>query len=379
MHSNRSPPGPDELEISVFGPGFGESVLIHTGSGVWLAIDSCLDPLTGRSAPLSYLESLGVNPKDAIDLVVASHWHADHVRGLHELFSAASAANFSCSLALTGKEFLSLAKLYSGGKGRIPLGPEELYGCLETVAARTKQNNRQCIRWAAADKLLWQVVPSGTPPTAPVSLKALSPSDSMVSRSLQFMVDSLAALKKGHTECRLLASSPNDVAVALLLCINGRQILLGSDLEEQDGPLFGWSAVMTGLTAKGMMSETYKVAHHGSISGHLDAVWSKTLEPQPLALLTPFRHGKHRIPNAADRARILGKTERAYITASPEVAVQPAKKPTKIQRLMEGAMRNRRLAVGPIGHVRWRASISDLTDKGTVELLNGACRLAEVE
>ncbi|HYE35376.1 MBL fold metallo-hydrolase [Methylocaldum sp.] len=372
------PPAPDELEVSVFGPGYGESVLIHVGSGIWLAIDSCIDPVTGRSAPLGYLESLDIDPKTAIDLVVASHWHADHIRGLHELFSTASAAKFCCSSALCRKEFTALGKLYSGGKSRIPLGPEELYRCLETVSERIRTTGQSHLRWATADRLLWQYVSGGTPPSLVATLTSLSPSDSMISRSLKFMVDSSAAIKKGCVKARLTAGSPNDVAVALLLNINGRKILLGSDLEDEDNPLFGWSAVMSGMTAPGSRSGTFKVAHHGSVSGYLDDVWNTILEPEPLALLTPFRHGKHRIPNAADRARILSKTSQAYISAHPENVVRPAKKPTKIQGLMDGAIRNRRLAAGPIGHIRWRASICNPADKGTVDLFDGALALLDV-
>jgi len=32
---------PDELEVSVFGPGYGESLAIHLGLGSWIIIDSC--------------------------------------------------------------------------------------------------------------------------------------------------------------------------------------------------------------------------------------------------------------------------------------------------------------------------------------------------
>jgi len=41
--SKTTPPQPDELEISLFGPGYGESTLVHLGSGNWMIVDSCLD------------------------------------------------------------------------------------------------------------------------------------------------------------------------------------------------------------------------------------------------------------------------------------------------------------------------------------------------
>ena len=37
------PPGKNEFEITLFGPGYGESVVLHVGSGAWIVVDSCID------------------------------------------------------------------------------------------------------------------------------------------------------------------------------------------------------------------------------------------------------------------------------------------------------------------------------------------------
>lgn len=373
--SKTQPPSPDQLEISVFGPGYGECVLIHVGQGVWLVVDSCIDPETNRSAPLGYLESIGIDPASAIDLVVASHWHADHVRGLHELYSVASVAKFCCSSALTGAEFVALATLYSESAGKIPVGPEELYKCLITLRDRTKITGKGHHRWAVTDRLLWQS--GGTSPLK-AKLTALSPSDEMLTRTQQLMLNYMTLLKKGYSEPRLIANCPNDVAVALLLEVNGRKILLGSDLEQEKNELVGWSAVMASEAVKDGKCCTFKVAHHGSDSGHNDHVWDELLESQPFALLTPFRHGSLRIPTESDRARILSKTPHAFISADPNASAKLPKKGSKVQAMMNGTVRNRRLAAGEMGHIRWRAPLADPTDRGSVELFNGAMPLADV-
>lgn len=378
MQEKLSPPKFDELEVSIFGPGFGESIAIHVGSGTWIVIDSCIDSITQRPAPLAYLESLSVDPKEAIELVVATHWHADHVRGLHDLYSAAASAKFCCSVALTSKEFISLAKLYSAEPGHIPLGPEELYRCLETAKKRTNETGSTQLRWAMNDRLLWQAELENTAPATYAKLTALSPSDPMVSRFLQGMVNSLTVAKKGFSEGRLVAGTPNDVAVALLLEIHGRKILLGSDLEEEGNASFGWSAVMRSVTAQFARCCTFKVAHHGSATARFDPVWGKLLETQPLALLTPFRHGSHQIPDPDERAYILGKTGRAYITANPKKNANPEKRLPKIQTLMKATVKNLRRAASPVGHIRWRAPINSPGDLGTIELYDGAIPLAEV-
>jgi len=78
----------DELEVSVFGPlrGFGESIVVHIGSGQWIVIDSCCSSDGGRPAPLIYLESIGVDVSTSVCMVVASHWHSDHIEGLGAIF-----------------------------------------------------------------------------------------------------------------------------------------------------------------------------------------------------------------------------------------------------------------------------------------------------
>lgn len=369
------PPGSGELEISVFGPGFGESILIHVGNGAWIVIDSCIDPKTKRSVPLDYLDSMGVVPESAIRLVVASHWHADHVRGLHEIYSAAKSANFCCAESLARNEFLALAKLYSMEPGKIPLGPEELYKCLVTVRERTARSGAQQHRWAGPDRILWR---TSNHNSLKVRLITLSPSDEMHSRSIQMMLNYIKAAKSGVAEPSLLASCPNDVAVALLLEINGRQILLGSDLEQESNITVGWSAVLAGEAMKDSKCCAFKVAHHGSISGHSKAVWDQLMEAGPLAFITPFRYGRHRIPTDDDRARILALTGEAYISADPNLSNKAPKKSAKVQAIAGKTIKNRRLANGPVGHIRWRAPIDNLADRGLVELFDGALHLSAV-
>ena len=80
-HLGRSLSLPDQIEVTVIGPGFGESIVIHVGSNQWVVVDSCLDSRTGAPAALTYLNTLGVDPSVGVKLIVASHWHDDHIGG----------------------------------------------------------------------------------------------------------------------------------------------------------------------------------------------------------------------------------------------------------------------------------------------------------
>ena len=94
------PPEPNEIEVSVFGPGYGEAILIHCGENQWIEIDSCIDVDTKQPATLQYFSQLGIEPASALKLIVASHWHDDHIRGLGEVFKSAPSALFACSMSI---------------------------------------------------------------------------------------------------------------------------------------------------------------------------------------------------------------------------------------------------------------------------------------
>ena len=85
----------DEFELSLFGPGVGECIVIHLGAGEWIIVDSCKgerDP-----AAIEYLKSLKVSLEHEVKLVVATHWHNDHIRGLDTILSKCPVASFFAS------------------------------------------------------------------------------------------------------------------------------------------------------------------------------------------------------------------------------------------------------------------------------------------
>src|SRR5437016_2440625 len=110
-----TPPRPEELEISIFGPGRGECVILHLGDNEWCVVDSCLAKPAGDPVALEYLRSLQNHAIDGIKLIVATHWHDDHIGGLHDILRAAQQARFCCSMALKAGEFLELVSLVSQG------------------------------------------------------------------------------------------------------------------------------------------------------------------------------------------------------------------------------------------------------------------------
>jgi glyoxylase-like metal-dependent hydrolase (beta-lactamase superfamily II) len=108
-----SPPSPEEFELSLFGPGYGEGVALHVGLGNWLIVDSCLEPGSNQPACLRYLRKLGVDVATQVKLVIVTHWHDDHIRGIAQTLRECSSALPVVSSALFADEFLQLFSLYS--------------------------------------------------------------------------------------------------------------------------------------------------------------------------------------------------------------------------------------------------------------------------
>src|SRR5450755_4692064 len=86
-----APPKSEEIEVTLFGPGYGEAIAVHLGDGTWLLVDSCIDPASNAPAASTYLQQIGVKSAQ-VCAIIASHWHDDHVGGMSQLAAMYSSA-----------------------------------------------------------------------------------------------------------------------------------------------------------------------------------------------------------------------------------------------------------------------------------------------
>jgi beta-lactamase superfamily II metal-dependent hydrolase len=346
------PPPANVVEVSVFGPGYGESVVVHLGNKKWLIVDSCLDRANGSVPALDYLNSVGVNAAEDVLLVVGSHAHDDHIAGISKIVSACKTAYFVCSRALTEREFAALVsreiergdlvrqRVYSEyanifstleGRGRSPIGTSYLKYAIEQ-------------RPLIDDDF-------GDPPLH-VKVTSLSPSDEAINRAIRKLADFM--LRSGDNRAPR-GINPNELSVVLWIEIADKTILLGADLLR--GPVgCGWRAVLATHNPKDRRAGVYKIPHHGAPNAHYLPVWNDLLEINPVAILAPWRNGSNVRPDRADRRRIRRLTNRAF-TTSPSEARSNAVGVRDAAAAMNGIARNVRAAIEPIGHVRARSEI----------------------
>ena len=337
-------PRDDELELSLFGPGFGECVLLHLGRGSWMIVDSCRDARTGRQPALERLRAMDLDPS-CVDLVVGTHWHLDHVRGLAEVVAACTEARVVLSAAMATEELLGVVGLMTQQPPSSRNVYRELRQVVDVLLARAEGlYGVPPVATAKAGSLL---LPLDRP-----TVLALSPSDVEVGLSLR----SFATQLLPDVEA-VPAPTPNHAAVALWVQTGQLGVLLGSDLEMSSAQDRGWNSALRALGQPTVPGLCFKVPHHGSTNAHCERVWTAVLCPRPVAVLTPFKRGNVLLPTSEDLKRLRSSAGQVYITASPR-SQGPYRPNDRLTSVMRRYVRNLREAEGVTGRVTLRAPLS---------------------
>lgn len=340
-------PAKNEIEVTLLGPGYGESIVLHYG-GSWIIIDSC-KYLNKGPAAARYLESIGV-PLSEVQQVACTHWHDDHCGGLSELYSLTPNADLVISAALQQKEFFQLVSIFSQeNNDDTSSGLKEIEKTFRLVKSRGKRPI-----FARSDQLIWRSTDSNS------ELHSLSPCDQMLSESF---ISIGKMLPNNWDPKRPIIAKDNHVSVAMLFKAGSHSILLGSDLEESGKNTRGWSTIISGNRRPQIKSSLYKVAHHGSETGEHPGIWSQLLHAQPVSLVTPFSKLRHPLPRIDDLNRIRGNSGMAFLTT--DVATKRLKRYGPVAKL--AAPHNLQILHPKIGAVRCRILADDPSDTWKVE------------
>lgn len=364
------PPTTDELELSIFGPGLGECIVVHTGAGEWTVIDSCIDRATREPVALEYLKKLQVDPSVAIRAIVATHWHDDHIRGLAKILRSAPNAQFFCSAALNKREFLTLVEQSGRFMSASPentSGLDEFRAVLDIIHERSPEGARvESVGpiWVSEGRIIIRrLAHESRLPT--FEILSVSPSPGTMSLALNELLQFLPGAKQPKR--RLVAQGPNELSVVLWIRYGSAEVLLGADLPAGTNPLTGWRAILASPFVSNRRAEIIKVPHHGSAGADEPEVWNRLLIRNPLAVVTPFKIKM--LPKDSDLARLKVRAPRLYCTGSSAGTVPPPRLRV-VDREAGAVAKNRRVAIGPVGHVRIRVSAQ--SDEWRVKYRDGA-------
>ena len=280
------PPDPSELEISIIGPGVGESVVAHVGDGYWIVVDTAAGRGNEPDA-VRFLRSRGVEP-DAVRIVVGTHHHEDHVRAL-----AATADLCSQATVLLPRPLHVLHQHREHIHARWSNPIEQILRVVERHGDR--------IRWIDLGDAVDQLVPG-----RPTDLRCIAPEpESVVALATRY----IDAFVEGNDPRKALPRRANDVSVVLLVEKRPWAAVLGADLERRR-----WPATMAeaALLLGSRTVDVVKVPHHGARSSYAPELWAATSD-DPIAVLAPNGN----LPRPTDLDRLQRHTRRGFTTSPP--------------------------------------------------------------
>jgi beta-lactamase superfamily II metal-dependent hydrolase len=279
-----SPPAEDEIEVTIFGRGYGESCVVHVGHGRWVIVDSYnhelpqLDPAIGRKRlmPVArwYLDQLGV-PTDGVEMIVCTHFHKDHYVGLLNLLTYYSRSRLVVTAALKSERFLQLFA-------------DEADEQVSELAQAMKLARRRVVDGSGPELRYWGVE-SGRP-FGDTRLSALAPMQAAVDavhEELAKLIDAAnrAALTDALNKTKL---DENCCSVVLHVDAPGACALLCADLPTNPHR-HGWQAVIDERAHAELTAADYvKVPHHGSEHSDHPPMWDRLVETRPTMSVTPY-------------------------------------------------------------------------------------------
>lgn len=364
-----SPPGIDQLEVTLIGPGYGEAVLVHIGGGKWILIDSCASEGSSRPASSAYLDDIQVG-SDSVLAIIASHWDDDHTKGLSDLVAEHPTADFIISSALGGAEFIAYAAAFDTPLTvKVRAGVREMRKVLKQLAA-----NQRSPKAAFQNRRIYAADDMALPHGLPVELWTLSPSEAEFRNFLDWVAGQMPSVKE--TRRVAVSRKSNDLSTVVYLTVGTNAMLFGGDLEEEGNPETGWSAILASTGRPDQKSQLFKISHHGSHTGHHDGIWTALLDPGPDALVSPWQLMGRNLPSHSDVERLSKCTEHVYVSARAGGGSPRRRDPAVDRTIRERAQNFKAIPQKP-GMVRFRKK-AGLPGRWAVELFGGAVHLSRI-
>ncbi len=371
MPNLHNPPAIDEIEVSLFGPGFGEAVAVHLGFGRWLLVDSCYRTHSTEPVSLSYLNELNVDVRNAVVLIIVTHWHSDHIAGISKIVDACESAKVAIPDALQCNEFFKLVELYRRRQMLQSTGIHEF----ETLFSKLKERMKGPLR-ATRDKLLFAHSMGEQDPHKRIEVFSLSPSDE---DSLLAQLALSNVMPKGNDRPRRIpVPERNDASIALWIKSGQQRILLGADVESGARATTGWNAILADAQClAGQQASVFKVSHHGARSGHHPDIWTRLLLNHAIALVTPYNRGRVPLPTRIDMERLTSHTSNAFVTSRlSRKSYKPSSRVVADQLRLFA--RKAEAIIKTDGHIRLRRAITETQQEWRVELFGSACKVTDL-
>lgn len=319
------PPRANELEITCFGPGYGECIVVHIPGAGWGVIDSCVHEVgkSVKSLPLDYLLGILKEPYPKLAFVILTHPHEDHYRGMDVLIREyPGGVERVCRYGGEGvrelKTYINQRKL--AYQSVLP-GLIDVFKAMSESKTRGSQLRRLNEMSLILDLKEANVEGYGK---TDIKLLALSPSSQAVTKYVEILFNAYPEV--GKPVHALRDDLHNLISVALLLQIGEIQIVFGSDLENYPDNSLGWSAVVLNCDIPDLRADLVKVSHHGSETGFNREAWKRHCGlKKPVSIITPFINGNKIIPTSEDAKRFKVMSSKVGLTSLTKLSNNASK------------------------------------------------------
>ena len=286
-------PATDELELVVFGRGFGECILVHVGDRKWVVVDSFCDQ---HDRPIAEIYLAGLDGEHSVEAIVITHWDDDHAKGASKLIERFEPKEVWIPAILRDREAFEFAYAHTEAEStrKIPLG---LRAFVNVANALEEPGREDVVKFSMPGRTVMD--------GSPTLIRVLSPHDAIVKRGFQAL---------GITQCpglkEISSPKPNDTCSVLWIERNGGNALLGADMENST---WGWKELVTRPSPTGQQAGFVKVPHHGSPDAHNAALYQSLCATGVWAAVTRFTRAVEGRPSDSDRTRLRGLIGRGWV------------------------------------------------------------------
>ncbi len=305
------------IHVAVFGPGYGESIVIKAPSLGWGVIDSCLHRIKGRNLnpALEYLKSHGVKK---LSFLILTHPHKDHFQGFDLIIDHfLGRIDRICYYSGTG---LREYRMYLAKKQTLrEPGLVELASIFKKIK-EAKENGANIVKLSERTEILR---PKKYGENF-LEMVALSPSEESVGKYIEVLFDAIPT-KDGEYIYAVDDSSHNLISSAVYLKIDNVSLIFGSDLENGINEFTGWRGVLNNIDSPDLSTNYVKVPHHGSDGAFFKPIWEEFGKSNKIiSVITPYNRLTNPLPRVEVIERIKEFSQKIAITSRVRTT-RPAK------------------------------------------------------
>lgn len=299
----------DTVRVVVFGPGFGESIILYIPRVGWGVVDSCLPKVNGykRNPALEYLKTRGVQQ---LAFLILTHPHKDHYLGLdqiidHFLGRIERICYYSGNGVREYRTYLSRNQVL-GERGLRGLG------AIFEKFEKAKKAGSNIVKLGERT----EIIRKRKYGTHEVEIVALSPSAESVRKYVEILFSVIPKVD-GDTVQHLSDREHNLLSSAVWCSIGNVRLILGSDVEIGNDEQTGWKGILKNIDCPDLSAQLIKVSHHGSPNAFYEPAWEMhSRGTSPVSIIAPYNRLSKPLPGEKDKERIAQYSTTVAITSS---------------------------------------------------------------